>query len=73
VEKTAGVASKKDVVSISSEAKDFQSVLKAVRDVSDIRTEKVNEFSEKYEAGKYNVNGRDIADKIIKSAFDQKA
>ncbi len=73
VQKTTEVASKKDVVSISNEAKDFQTVLKAVRDIPDIRSEKINQYAEKYEAGNYDVSGKDIADKIIKNAFDQKA
>jgi negative regulator of flagellin synthesis FlgM len=72
VDKTYGVKSKKDMLSISSQAKDFQSVMKALKDVPDVRHDKVNEYKEKYEAGKYDVKGRQIADKILKS-FDNKA
>jgi negative regulator of flagellin synthesis FlgM len=72
VDKTSGVAAKKDVLSISNTAKDFQTVLKALKDVPDIRQDKVNEMVEKYESGKYDVGGRDIADKILKSTFDKK-
>ncbi|MDP4094778.1 MAG: flagellar biosynthesis anti-sigma factor FlgM [Bacillota bacterium] len=71
IEKTSGVAPKKDVVSISNNAKDFQTALKAVKDVPDMRTDKVNELSEKYEAGNYDVSGKDIADKIVTSVFNR--
>lgn len=73
VDKTSGVASKKDVVSISNQAKDFQTINRALRDVPDIRQERVNELSKRYESGKYDVSGKDVADKIVNSAFDTKA
>lgn len=73
VDKTSAVVSKKDAVSISSQAKDFQTVMRALKDVPDVRGEKVRDLSAKYEAGSYDVSGRDIADKIVKSVFDTKA
>lgn len=73
VGKTGSVASKKDVLSISSQAKDFQSVLRALRDVPDIRQSKVDELSALYNSGKYDKDGKDIVDNLIKKAFDQKA
>jgi len=69
----AAAATKKDVLSISEQAKDYQTAIRAMRDVPDIRTEKVAAISEKYESGKYDVNGRDIAEKILKSLIDFKA
>jgi negative regulator of flagellin synthesis FlgM len=68
----AGTASKKDVVSISGKAKDFQSVLKALKNVPDVRQDKVNELSERFSSGNYNVEGKDAADKILKSFLDLK-
>jgi len=65
-------ASKKDVLSISNNAKDYQTALKALKSIPDIRREKVEVLTEKYETGSYNVNGRDVADKIIKSVIDRK-
>ncbi len=73
VEKTGSVASKKDVVSISNEAKDFQIVSRALKDVPDIRQSKVNELRGILESGSYNVSGRDVAGKVIESVFDRKA
>lgn len=72
IDSTAGVSAKKDVVSISNNAKDFQTVMKAIRDIPDIRQDKVAELSEKYEAGKYDVSGKDTADRILKSMLDRK-
>lgn len=73
VDRTGSVASKKDVVSISSQAKDFQTVFRALKDIPDIRQGKVNELVEKYESGNYNIDGNDVADKVLKTVFDKKA
>lgn len=73
IEKTGSVSSKKDVVSISNEAKDFQIVNRALRDVPDIRQSKVNELRDILESGSYNVSGQDVAGKVIDSIFDRKA
>lgn len=73
IEKTHATASKKDVLSISNEAKDFQTVFKALRDVPDVRQSKVAELTGKIETGSYNVTGRDVAEKVINAAFDKKA
>lgn len=72
VEKTQGVASKKDVLSISNQAKDYQTVMRAIRDVPDMRMDKVNELAEKYSSGTYDVKGGDVAQKILQSIVDKK-
>lgn len=72
IEKASAVSSKKDVVSISNQAKDFQTVQKALKSVPDIRQNKVNELTVKYESGQYDAKGKDIAENIIKSVFDKK-
>ena len=73
VDKSSGVASKKDVVSISNQAKDYQTIMKALRDIPDVRQDRVNELMQKFESGSYDVSGKDIADSIIKSVIDKKA
>ena len=72
VEKASKKESVKDNVSISDKAKDFQSVMKALKEVPDIRENKVNELSEKYHNNNYNVEGKDIAEKIVDSVLDIK-
>ncbi len=73
VGKAGSVASKKDVLSISNEAKDFQTVYKALKEVPDIRRDKVDGILDSIETGKYSVSGRDIADRVVKGVFDKKA
>ena len=66
------VPSKKDVLSISNQAKDYQTAIRALKGVPDIRRDKVLEIQEKYDGGQYNVNGREVAESIIKSIIDKK-
>ncbi len=73
IEKTSSVAPKKDVVSISSNAMDYQTVTKALKEVPDVRQNKVDEFAEAYKSGSYDVSGREIVEKLGKSIIDQKA
>lgn len=73
VGKSESTASRKDVLSISNEAKDIQTIYKALKDVPEIRQNKVADISGKFEAGTYNVTGKDIMDKVIKNVFDKKA
>lgn len=70
---TQAPAAKKDVLSISDGAKDFATVSKALRGVSDMRQDKVNEFTDLYNSGNYNVNGKQIVDKLASSILDKKA
>jgi len=71
--KTSSVIPKKDVVSISSNAKDYQTVSKALKDVPDIRQSKVDEFIDVYSSGGYDVSGKEIVEKIGKAILDEKA
>jgi negative regulator of flagellin synthesis FlgM len=72
IDKISGVSSKKDVVSISGQAKDFQTVMKALRNVPDVREDKIRELNEKFYSGNYNVKGKDVAEHIVKSILDKK-
>ena len=66
------LSSKKDVLSISNQAKDYQTAISALKKVPDIRQDKVLELQEKYESGQYDVNGKEVAESIIKSIIDRK-
>lgn len=66
------LSSKTDAVSISKEAKDIQTVMKALKNTPDLRNELVDKLKDKYEAGEYEVKETDIADKILKSVMDKK-
>lgn len=73
VGKNGSVAAKKDMLSISNEAKDFQTVYKVLKDIPDIREAKVGDILGSMESGSYNVTGRDVAGKVISTVFDKKA
>ncbi|HEY5586499.1 MAG TPA: flagellar biosynthesis anti-sigma factor FlgM [Ruminiclostridium sp.] len=73
VDKASAITPKKDVVSISSNAKDYQTVSKALRDVPDIRQNKVDEFADSYRSGGYDVSGKEIVEKLGKAILDKKA
>jgi negative regulator of flagellin synthesis FlgM len=73
VEKTNSITPKKDVVSISNNAKDYQTASKALKDIPDVRQSKIDEFSEAYTSGSYNVSGKEIVEKLGKSIIDKKA
>lgn len=68
----SAVASKKDVVSISNQARDYQTATRALKDVPDIRKEKVDALAARIESGGYDVSGRDVAEKLFKSIFDKR-
>ena len=70
--KTSAVTPKKDVVSISNNAKDYQTVSKALKDVPDVRQSKVDEFTDIYRSGGYDVSGKEIVEKLEKAILDKK-
>lgn len=67
--------SKKDELTISQKAMDYQIVnkgMKAIGQIPDIREDKVNAIREKMDKGLYDLDGNDIAEKIILARFDKK-
>ena len=74
VDKVSGsrdVAGKKDELTISGQAKDFATVMKALRSVPDVRESKVAELSGPVQDGTYKVASEGVADKLI-AAFSAK-
>jgi len=55
-----------DKIEISSEARDFQAILNAIKLTPDVREEKVNEIKKKIDSGIYNISGRDVVEKLIR-------
>jgi negative regulator of flagellin synthesis FlgM len=66
------IANRKDEVSISPEARELQIAMKALRDVDDIRKDRVEELEKRYQSGTYNVSGAEIVDAVIKSSEENK-
>ena len=73
VGRTSSIQPKKDVLSISNNAKDYQTVAKALKDVPDVRQDKIDKLTEVYRSGGYDVSGREIVEKIGSSILDKKA
>lgn len=69
-EKTKG---KEDKLNISQEAKEYQFAIGKLKDIPDIRTEKVNSIKTQIKSGTYEINANKIAEKMIESVnFDKK-
>ena len=65
VEKTEGTTSKKDVLNISSEAKDFQVALTAAMKAEDVREDLVTGMKEKMGKDDYIVDTDSLVEKIM--------
>lgn len=65
VENTNKISMGTDDVKISSKGKDFAIVMNALKDVPDVRMDRVNEISAKLESGEYKVSGDDIMNKLF--------
>ena len=63
----SAAASKRDKLLLSRDAKDFQAVMKGLKDAPDVRAAKVGELSAKYEAGEQLADTKDIAEALFKS------
>lgn len=59
--------SKKDELSLSSEAKDFQIAMNALKRTPDVRKEKVQEIKRQVETGTYQVDSGKIVERILES------
>lgn len=74
-QEVSNVKGKKDDLKISKEAMDYQIVSKSVRIVSElpeVREDVVSGIKERVDTGSYNVEGRELADKLLSRSFDKK-
>jgi len=55
----------KQILTLSDQARDFQTVLDAVRNVPDIREDKVSAIQGRINSGDYNISAAAIASKIL--------
>ena len=62
-------APKTDKVSISSDAKDFQAVMRGLKAAPDVRADKVAEHTAKYEAGESAADATAIAARMLASGM----
>lgn len=62
-----------DKIKISDKAIEFQFALQKIKDVEEIRMDKVEEIKNKIQTGSYYVEGKKIAEKMLESInFDKK-
>ncbi|PIQ96525.1 MAG: flagellar biosynthesis anti-sigma factor FlgM [Nitrospinae bacterium CG11_big_fil_rev_8_21_14_0_20_56_8] len=75
VKKTEDVSTGKtggtENVNVSSQAKDIQAALQAARSAPDIRVEKVERIKQLIAQGKFHVDSRDLAEKILKDIISE--
>jgi negative regulator of flagellin synthesis FlgM len=66
-EKPAGDAASvpEEKVSLSAQARDVQTIKKAINELPDVRKEKVDALKKQIREGSYDVNGEKIAQKMI--------
>lgn len=60
----------RDDIKISSKAKDYSVAMNALKNIPDIRQDRVDEVAKKLANNEYNVSGDDIAEKILNDSFD---
>jgi len=65
VKKAGSVSKKMDAVALSSEAKDFQVALRALKDVPDVRENRVDEVMAKISSGGFNMSSSEIASRLL--------
>lgn len=58
-----------DQIVLSTEAQSFSQVLQKIQSSSDVRSEKVTEYTQQIQDGKYQINGLEIAGKMLNIRF----
>jgi len=69
VETPNKVSGVQDNIKISETGKDYALVQKALRDVPDIRQDKVDAVMSKMNKGEYSVTGNDITNKLLENSM----
>jgi negative regulator of flagellin synthesis FlgM len=66
-EKSGGTAAvqRADAVILSQEALNVHQLQKSLRDIPEVRVDRIRTLVEQVESGTYNVSGEEIAEKII--------
>ncbi len=58
-----------DAVTISERGKDVSEMTRTLKDMPDVRADKVAELKERIANGTYNISAKDIAAKIVNTAL----
>lgn len=65
------VTAKQDEVEISKVGRDISVAREAVKKTPDIRQDKVNNIIERMESGTYDIDAKEVANKIVDKYFDK--
>lgn len=68
--KNSSATSSGDAVSISGKGKEVSEMTRTLKDMPDVRADKVADLKARISNGTYNVSGQDIAEKIVNTALD---
>lgn len=60
-----GSNQQKDEVVLSSQAQEFAQILQNIKNMSDVREDKVKELTERISSGEYHIEAKDVAEKMI--------
>ena len=66
---SVGKVQKKDGFTISNEVQNFKDMLLKLHNESEVRQDKVDEFTQKIESGTYNVSAENIAASMLAVRF----
>ena len=69
-DKQNSAAVESDAVSISEKGKDVSEMTRTLKEMPDVRADKIADLKERIANGTYNVSGKDIASKIINTALE---
>lgn len=64
-EKTEPAAMARDKIEISDEARDFQTAMKAFKELPDVRQAKIDEVKDQVQSGQYKPSAEAVVDKIL--------
>lgn len=59
-----------DAVSISEKGKDVSEMTRTLKELPDVRADKIADLKERIANGTYNVSGKDVAAKIVNTALE---
>lgn len=63
--KTSGLKFEEDKIEISSQAREIQVAMKALKELPDIREDKVRDIRAQIQSGSYHPTGEDVAEKLL--------
>jgi len=66
-EKVEPAAMARDKIEISDEARDFQTAMKAFKELPDVRQDKIEELKSQVESGQYKPSAEAVVDKILEA------